>query len=451
MKRFFIFSVLVVTIMAALVLISAPLTSAAPRGEPIVIGYVGNVASPGTRPCMDVQKMAVEELNAANGIMGRPAKYVVMDGKGDTSVSVEGARKLIIEDRAKIVFVEGRSEICYAVQETSAMLFKEYPHILVFNSALSSELTDRVLDHPGKYDHCFRDYDPDPAQFAQTRYFMKNLFKDVMKAKRIAILWEDLTWSTELRRGIPSLNLPPWEKMAGEFGLEVVYSKALKPRGTLYFPILQQISAAKADLIWYISSWFTDTESFTKQWAESAAKDIQVMLWGGVSQTRDFWKMTGGKCLGVVSSYFDFDQNTQITPLALSVSQKARQRGIPMQPHVHMAYSDIYHFKNAVEYAKGADDIKKLIKGMEEVITPNALGKMQYETQKVKPFYHSKRRVDPKDPLYKTYPGHYYQLIGQFQKGGKFVFLTESCPENEKAMKEFLKPEQYKKPADLRM
>ena len=27
-----------------------------PPGKPIVIGYVGNVASPGTKPCMDIQK-----------------------------------------------------------------------------------------------------------------------------------------------------------------------------------------------------------------------------------------------------------------------------------------------------------------------------------------------------------------------------------------------------------
>jgi hypothetical protein len=39
---------------------------------PIVIGYVGNVASPGTKPCMDMQQMAVEEINAAGGILGRP-------------------------------------------------------------------------------------------------------------------------------------------------------------------------------------------------------------------------------------------------------------------------------------------------------------------------------------------------------------------------------------------
>lgn len=439
----------VALIFTVLAMVAVAPASAAPSGEPVVIGYVGAVASPGTRPCMDIQKMAAEELNAANGIAGRPVKYVVMDGKGDTSLSVEAFRKLVIEDKAKFVSVEGRTEICLAVQEASGMLFKEYPHILVFNGPMGAELTARIIDQPGKYEHCFRDWDPEPAQYAQMKYFFKTMYPNVFKAKTIALLWEDLAWTLEWRKGIDYIKLPTWEKLIAECGMKVVYSKLVKPRGTLYFPILQQIASAKADMILYVSSWFTDTESFAKQWTDSAAKNTLVSFYGGVAQTQDFWKMTGGKALGTITSYTDFDQNTQITPQTWPLMQKAKQRKIPMQIHVHLAYADMIHFKNAVEYAKGTNDIKKLIKGMEEVTTPYSLGKMKYETKRIKPFFHSLVRVDPNSP-YKTYPGHYYQLLGQFQKGGKFVFLSESCVENEKAMKKFYNAALFKTPAQLR-
>jgi len=418
------------------------------KGAPIVIGYVGNVASPGTKPCMDIQKMAVEEINAAGGINGQPVKYVVMDGKGDTSLSVEAARKLIIEDKAKLVSVEGRSEICLAVQEASGMLFKEYPHILLFNGPMGSELTARIIDQPGKYDHCFRGWDPEPAHYGQMKYFFTTLYPNVMKVKKIAILWEDLAWTLEWRKGIDYVKLPTWEKMAQECGVSILYSKLVKPRGTLYFPILQQIASSKADMILYISSWFTDTESFVKQWADSAAKDIPVTLYGGVAQTKDFWRMTGGKALGVMSSYTDF-VDTPVTPKTIPLVKKAHERKIPMQIHVHLAYADIYHFKAAVEKAKGVGNIQNLIKGMEDVTTVYSLGKMKYQTEKVKPFFHSLMRAVPSDP-YKTYAGYYYQLIGQFQKDGKVVFISESCAENEAAMKKFLNPSAYKTPAELR-
>lgn len=441
--------VAVVAVTAWAVMLGLPsLSDAKPQGDPIVIGYVGNVASPGTRPCMDIQKMAVEEINAAGGIMGRPVKYVVMDGKGDTSLSVEAARKLIIEDKAKFVSVEGRSEICLAVQEASGMLFKEYPHILLFNGPMGSELTARIIDQAPKYNHCFRGWDPEPAHYGQMKYFFTHVYPNILKVKRLAILWEDLAWTTEWRKGIAYVNLPTWEKLAQECGLQVVYSKPVKPRGTMYYPILQQIASAKADMILFISSWFTDTESFAKQWSDSAAKDIPVSLYGGVAQTQDYWRMTGGKALGIMSSYTDLI-DTPITNKTIPLVKKAHQRKIPMQIHVHLAYADVYHFKAAVEKAKGVESITRLIKGMEDVTTVYSLGKMKYQTEKVKPYYHSLMRAVPSDP-YKTYPGYYYQLIGQFQKGGKVVFLNESCQENEKAMRKFLKPEAYRTPAQLR-
>ena len=447
-SRVGIFVVSAVFLSLSAVMMVLPSFSYAQKGEPIVIGYIGTVASPGTRPCMDIQKMAVEELNATGGILGRPVKYIVMDNKGDTSLSVEALRKLIMEDKAKFVSVEGRSEICLAVQEASGMLIKEYPHILVFNGPMSSELTARIIDQAPKYDHCFRDWDPEPAHYAHMKYFFTYLYPKVMKAKKLAILWEDLAWTTEWRKGIDYINLPTWDKMAKESGLEVVYSKAVKPRGTMYLPILQQIAESKADVIFYCSSWFTDTESFTKQWADSAARNVAVHLYGGVSQTQDFWRMTGGKALGVVSGFTDLD-STPVTPLTIPLVKKAKLRGIPMQQHVHLAYADIMHFKDAIIYAKGTSDNKKLIKGMEEVSTPYSLGKMKYQTQKVKPFYHSLMRVYPDDP-YKTYPGQFFQPEAQFQQNGKVVIISESCPENEAILRKFINPSAYKSPADLR-
>ena len=447
--RLAVITIAVAVIGALAILIGMPSTSfTAPGGKPVIIGYVGNVASPGTKPCMDIQQMAVDEINAAGGIMGRPVKYIVMDGKGDTSLSIEAARKLIIEDRASFISVEGRSEICLAVQENSGRLFKEYPHILVFNGPMGSELTARIIDEPGKYDFCFRDWDPEPAHYAQQKYSFCKTFKTVFKIKKIAFLWEDLAWTNEWRRGIDYINLPTWEKLCKECGVEVVYSKAVKPRGTLYIPILQEIADKKPDCIYYVSSWFTDTESFAKQWADSAAKDILVFWYGGVSQTYRFWQMTGGKSLGAVGSFTDLDK-IPLTPKTIPLVKKAHAKGISMQIHVHIAYADIYHFKAAIEAARGTDNIKKLIKGMEDVTTVYSLGKMKYETQKIKPFYHSRMRVDPKNP-YKTYPGYYYQLIYQTQKDGKIAFLTESCEENEPYVKKWVDPKQFKPVAELR-
>jgi ABC-type branched-subunit amino acid transport system substrate-binding protein len=419
-----------------------PAAFAAPAGKPIVIGYVGNVASPGTKPCMDIQKYAVEEVNKAGGILGRPVEYVVLDGKGDTSLSVEAARRLLMENKATFVSIEGRSEICLAAQENSAALFKEYPHILVFNGPMASELTARIVDNYEKYKFCFRDWDPEPAHYSWLdTYFIP--FKQIFKAKKIAFLWEDLAWTIMWRRGIEYLKLPTWEEVAKQkYGMDVVYSKPVKPRGTMYLPILQEIATRKAEVIWFVSSWFTDTESYAKQWSDSAAKNIPTVLYGGVAQTHDFWRMTGGKGLGIVSSFYEGD--IPFTEKTLPFIALGKKLGIPLQIHVHIAYADIYHFKAAIERAGGTDDVEKLIKAMEEIETIYSLGKMKYETHRIKPYFHSRILCDPSNPYY-MYPGVFLIGLAQFQKEGEVRFITGN-PGFEK----YVNAKNYIPPAQLR-
>jgi len=400
---------------------------AAPAGKPIVIGYVGNVASPGTKPCMDIQKYAVEEVNKAGGIMGRPVEYVVLDGKGDTSLSVEAARRLIMEYKAKFVHIEGRSEICLAAQENSAALYKEYPHILIFNGPMASELTAKIVDEYEKYKFSFRDWDPEPAHYSWLDNYLGKLFHGAIKGKRLAFLWEDLAWTVLWRRGIDYLKLPTWEEVAKtKYGIDVVYSKAVKPRGTMYLPILQEIATKKADMIWFVSSWFTDTESYAKQWADSAAQDIPSVMYGGVAQTHDFWRMTGGKGLGIMSPFYEGD--IPFTPKTLPFIELGKKLGIPLQIHVQIAYADIYHIKAAIEKAGGTDDNEKLIKAMEEVETIYSLGKMKYEIRRIKPYFHSRVLANPYDPYKFDSPNIFLLNIAQFQKDGKISWVV-----NEKA------------------
>jgi ABC-type branched-subunit amino acid transport system substrate-binding protein len=440
MERWLKLGVVFLAVLSLLWLGPSPAAFAQPKGKPIVIGYVGNVASPGTKPCMELQKYAVEEINKAGGILGRPVEYVVLDGKGDTSLSVEAARRLLMENKATFISIEGRSEICLAAQENSAALFKEYPHILVFNGPMASELTARIVDDYEKYKFCFRDWDPEPAHYSWLENIMGGLFKNVLKAKKLAFLWEDLAWTQMWRKGIDYLKLPTWEEVAKQkYGLEVVYSKPVKPRGTMYLPILQEIAMKKADVIWFVSSWFTDTEVYAKQWADSAAKNIPTYLYGGVAQTHDYWRMTGGKSLGMITGFYEGD--IPYTEKTLPFIALGKKLGIPLQIHVHIAYADIYHFKAAIEKAGGTDDMGKLIKAMEEVESVYSLGKMKYETRRIKPFFHSRVLSDPNNP-YHMYPGTYLLAIAQFQKDGKVAWLVD---ENGKAL-----PKNYIPPANLR-
>jgi len=104
-----ILSLLVILTLVAVVVVTgcAPAAPSGPNTGPIVIGYVGAAAGPGTKPCIDAQAMAVEEINAAGGILGRPVKFVVEDSKGEASLTVAGVTRLVMGSKVTAYSVEG--------------------------------------------------------------------------------------------------------------------------------------------------------------------------------------------------------------------------------------------------------------------------------------------------------------------------------------------------------
>ena len=73
-----------ILISLALVMVPALLLACAPAQQPgigqagpIIVGYVGQVSSPGVKPCLDLVKIAVDEINSSGGVQGRPLKFVV--------------------------------------------------------------------------------------------------------------------------------------------------------------------------------------------------------------------------------------------------------------------------------------------------------------------------------------------------------------------------------------
>jgi urea transport system substrate-binding protein len=75
--------------------------------EPIVVGILhsqtGTMAlSEG--PVIDATQLAIEEINASGGVLGRPIKAVLEDGKSNPDEFGRQAEKLITEDRVAVIF-----------------------------------------------------------------------------------------------------------------------------------------------------------------------------------------------------------------------------------------------------------------------------------------------------------------------------------------------------------
>ncbi|MCX6005448.1 MAG: ABC transporter substrate-binding protein [Chloroflexi bacterium] len=435
------FSLVMVVIM--LIIAGCSASPASQEPEQVIIGYIGNVSSPGTRPCMDFMQIAVDDINAAGGILGKRTKLVIEDGRGETTSSVAAAQRLLMRYKPVVYYIEGRSEIALAIREKSADLFPSFPHISIVNGATDWELTAGIVSQYDRYKFFFRDFEW--AQYPWYYNLGLRLLKDSVKAKKLAFLYEDLVWTKLYREGGGPGNMPSMKEYAEKQGFEVVYDKAIKPRSGMWLPVFETIARSGADAIFVLSSWYTDTEVMAKQWADSSARDIPILAEGGTICNRTFWEMTNGKCLGLLTSYQD-DDSIAVTPMYIPLIQKAHAKNIPLQFHVISAYNDVLGLKVAMETAGTTSDVNALIKELErgepwEGVT----GPASFNSERVEPWFHSGKVTSMKNLLEVAYPDRFHIPLNQWQGKDKVPLLL-TWP----GFMKYANPDAYKSPAQLR-
>lgn len=86
--------------------------------QPIKVGALfilsGNFAGYGKSGSQGAQ-LAVDEINARGGVLGRPLQLVVVDDQGNPEVGVREARRLILQEKVDFLFGIDSSSVSLAV------------------------------------------------------------------------------------------------------------------------------------------------------------------------------------------------------------------------------------------------------------------------------------------------------------------------------------------------
>ncbi len=88
----------------------------AASGDPIKVGYAGDfsdVYSYYDIPIRDGAQFAIDEINAAGGVLGRPLELITRDNKNDVAVGTRGAQELLDEG---IVYMIGSTADSFLAQ-----------------------------------------------------------------------------------------------------------------------------------------------------------------------------------------------------------------------------------------------------------------------------------------------------------------------------------------------
>ena len=115
------------------------------RREPILVGILhsrsGSLAA-SEQPLIDAELMAIAEINAAGGLLGRSVKPIVRDGRSSPSVFAEEARRLITEDKVSVIMGGYTSPSRKAIKP----VVEEYKHLLIFPTSYEGfELSSHIV------------------------------------------------------------------------------------------------------------------------------------------------------------------------------------------------------------------------------------------------------------------------------------------------------------------
>lgn len=102
--------------------------------KPIKVGILHSQTGPmaiSEKSMIDAEVLAIEQINAAGGLLGRPVEAVVRDGQSDWPTYAREARKLIEQDEVCVVFGCWTS----ASRKTVRPVFEEKEHLLIYPMA----------------------------------------------------------------------------------------------------------------------------------------------------------------------------------------------------------------------------------------------------------------------------------------------------------------------------
>ena len=224
-------------------MVGACLVGAGSAGaQPIVIGV--STAQTGPTAVASEWEMwgvnlAVEEINAAGGVLGRKLELMVLDNKCNPSEAVNVANKLV---EAKVVAIEGAH--CSSAHLASMKIIAEAKIPMITGIASNAQITE--LAGPGRNEYAFRISPGDGAMMDALVGYLgsKKIFKTV------AIVGED----TDFGRG----GADSFKAVAAKAGVEIV-STDIHPQNTPDFTsILTRLQQRKPD---GIATFQTNTDS----------------------------------------------------------------------------------------------------------------------------------------------------------------------------------------------
>ena len=295
-------------------------------------------------------RRAVDDINAAGGLLGEQVELVVLDDQCDPELAVAVANQMIEEG---VVFVNGHT--CSGSSLATAPLYKDAGIVQISPTSTTPELTELG------YDHFYRVCGRDDVQGAIAGEFLFNRFSD----KTIGVVHDNQAYG----KGLAGQTAKALE----ERGVKVALYEGFEPAQADYTSLVDNIEKSKVEVL-YAGSYQSDASIILTQAAE---RGIELQLVAGDSlASDDFLVYTGDSGIGTL---FTFGPDAAKLSSAETVAERIREEdGFEPNGYTLYSYAAVQVWANAVKVA-GSTDVDKLSVAMRSETFDTVLGTLGFD------------------------------------------------------------------------
>jgi branched-chain amino acid transport system substrate-binding protein len=360
--------------------------------KPIVIGITAPIQLEVGRDTVDATQIAIDEINAKGGVLGRKLTMVTADETMDPQQGVSAVKKLTADDHVDVLIGGYNSGVTLAQEPHIADAKTIYLGI----GAASPSITDFVKKNYKRFKYMFR-VNPINAvrQADQLTGFLTGKVKGELGFNTIAIVGENAKWVQDLA--------PVLKAGAEKGGMKVALLDLFDPDMSDFSPLLSKVKDSGAQYLVVILS-HANSDVFVKQWYDAKFP----MPIGGIDvkgQDPDFFSRIGGKAIAETVSLGMLAEplTPKTMPFWNAFTGKLKRPPVYTAPG---AYDAVYIYAEAVTRAKSTD-ADKVVPELEKTKYLGTQGTYEFdEEHDVKPG-----------------PGLINLLYVQWQQDGKRVIV----------------------------
>ena len=274
-------------------------------------------------------ELAVADINAAGGVLGKKLKLEVGDDACDPKQARAVAEKL---SGMKVPFVAGH--FCSSSSIPASDAYAENNVLQISPASTNPTFTDRKMWNT--FRTCGRD---DQQGIVAGNYISKNY-----KGKNVAILHDKSTYG----KGLADEMKKALNKAGAKEKMYEAYTQGDKD----FTALVSKMKAANIDVV-YIGGYHTEAGLILRQMRDQGMKT--QLISGDALVTNEFWSITGPAGEGVLMT---FGPDPRKKPSAAAVVKKFKDKGIDPEGYTLYTYATIQLWAQAAKKANSTDPKK---------------------------------------------------------------------------------------------